>query len=479
MHNSSRGSVTPATIRLSILVISAIGVASCDGGGGGNLAGEGEGCTKSADCEGDLRCIEQVCVSSGDADTDNDADSGAPDEDLSDLMFDSEIIVEVAIELHPADWDFIRTQTRTLSMDLDCPDGPVGSPFVYRSGTVTVNGERYENVGVRKKGFLGSLDDHKPSLKIKFDEFVEGQEHSSLDRLTLNNNKSDAEHVRQCIAYQLFTAAGVPAPRCNFAHVTVNGANLGLFTHLDSIKKRFLSQHFEDNDGNLYEGTISDFREGRTASLEAKTNKDTPDRSDIAALVAALELPDNDLVAALESLIDIDEFLDFWAIEMLTNHIDGYANGRNNFYVYFDPTTGLAHFIPWGADATFTHMSKHGSQLVYANATLARRLYMLPSTRARFLAALEEILDTIWDEEALITEIDRMEALIAPFVEDDPFNTGKNTPEEYIRDFILGKRDEIQAVLDNPPVWTGTDENSCEENPGDGGGRVRYPRFTY
>ncbi|MCP4605384.1 MAG: hypothetical protein GY847_33500, partial [Proteobacteria bacterium] len=194
------------------MTIGTLCMVGCGNGSGSGLAAEGEGCEKTADCEGELRCVDRICVISGDKDTDTDtgadADSGAPDEDLSDLLFDQEKIIEVEIELDPSDWDFIRTQTRDLWMDLDCPDGPVGSPFVYQPGTVTVNGERYENVGVRKKGFLGSLDDNKPSLKIKFDEFVEGQEHSSLDRLTLNNNKSDAEHVRQCIAYQLFTAAG-------------------------------------------------------------------------------------------------------------------------------------------------------------------------------------------------------------------------------------------------------------------------------
>ena len=39
------------------------------------------------------------------------------------------------------------------------------------------------SVGIRKKGFLGSLDEVRPSLKIKFDHFREQEPIPGLDRL--------------------------------------------------------------------------------------------------------------------------------------------------------------------------------------------------------------------------------------------------------------------------------------------------------
>jgi CotH kinase protein len=449
-------------------LIFAFSLAGCGTGdeNAANYAGEGETCNKSADCEGELRCIEQVCAGADDTDTSTeiDADGGLSNEELSAPLFDPDEIIEVEIELASDDWDFIRTQTRDYGKLSDsCSAEPFFSPFVYRSGSVMVNGERLDNVGIRKKGFMGSLDDNKPSLKIKFDEYEEGQILHGLDRLTLNNNKSDPEHVSQCIAYRLFKKAGVPAPRCNFAHVTVNGQNLGLFTHLDSIKKRFIRHHFEDNEGNLYEGTLSDFFEGQETTFEAKTNKETPDRSDIAAVVEALALPDEELEEALASLVDIDEFMNFWAIEMLINHIDGYSNGKNNFYIYFDPTTNLMHFIPWGVDATFTHASKHGSNIVYAHGILARRLYMLPATQGRFIDVFQNILDNVWVEQEILAEIERMEALIAPVAADDYFNTPDNLPTEPIRDFINIKRSEIEPFLANPMIWEEAYNDPCKE----------------
>ena len=87
---------------------------------------------------------------------------------------------------------------------------------------------------------------------------------SGLTRFTLNNAKQDPSYVNQCIGYDLFRAAGVPAPRCNFANVTVNGENLGLYVHVESVKKPYLRQYFASDEGNLYEGTLSDFRDGWT-----------------------------------------------------------------------------------------------------------------------------------------------------------------------------------------------------------------------
>src|SRR5689334_4121915 len=166
-----------------------------------------------------------------------DPDAGGPPPDAgpdpSDAIYDPTRIIEVAIELPEASWDTIRMQNRSsdLLMGADCQAEAFPNPFTYAEATVTVEGQRLERAAVRKKGFLGSLDNDKPSLKIKFDEYVPDQEAFGLSGLTLNNNKQDPAYLRQCIAYQLFTKAGVPAPRCNFAHVTVNGRDMGVYTN--------------------------------------------------------------------------------------------------------------------------------------------------------------------------------------------------------------------------------------------------------
>jgi spore coat protein CotH len=182
-----------------------------------------------------------------------DAGESDPGPDLTEAMFQADHVLDIRIDMQQSDWDELRVQTRSFFdvLGTSCLMSPPPRPFTYFPATVTIDGEEVTQVGVRKKGFFGSLSDTKPSLKIKFSEYLPEQRFSGMKRLTLNNNKSDPSHIKQCIGYQLFAKAGVPAPRCSFANVTVNGTNLGIFTNVESIKKQFLARHFESNGRDL------------------------------------------------------------------------------------------------------------------------------------------------------------------------------------------------------------------------------------
>jgi CotH kinase protein len=436
-----------------VLATVAFTLAGCGSGNNSGFAGDGEACEKTADCEGDLRCIDQLCVSGADADSDADTDADTDtdsdtDAEESEVLFDPNVVVEVGIEMTPADWDEIRTQTRDVSnlFEPGCLSEPFYSPFTYATATVTVNGRVVENVGVRKKGFLGSLDDNRPSLKISFDEYVADQECFSLNRLTLNNNLQDPSQVKQCLGYQLFAQAGLPAPRCNFAHVTVNGQDLGLYSHVESMKKRFLARHFSNNDGLLYEGTFSDFHEDWIATFEQKTNEDVPDGTPLQAVMAALALPDDQAAEALSQVIDLEQFMGHWAMESLLDHGDGHAQNRNNYYVYVNPDDDLMRFMPWGADKVFGN-NKFGDGLTFVDSMLTRKLYRIPVTRDQYVAALSNLLDTIWDEDALLAETDRMATLIQSI---QPAST---YALDEVRTWITARRARLEPVLENPPAF--------------------------
>ncbi len=317
---------------------------------------------------------------------------------------DSLIIVEIT--LPKGDWNTLRYQTREQIVDW-CPDGPFGNPFTYTNADVTINGALVKNVGLRKKGFIGSLNDEKPSLKIKFDKYVDGQEWAGVERLTLQNNNSDPSNVKQCLAYSIFKKMGVPSPRCNLAEVIVNGTSLGIYTNLEPIKKRFLRRHFESDEGNLYEITVADFTLNQVDIIEKKTNEKENDRSDLDAIVDALALPDNVLIDAIDPLIDLDAFYKFWIAELLVHHHDGYTEGENNAYIYFDPLTGKLHFVPWGTDDTFTDQTwKTQKDPVFARTKLSERLFGIEEMRERYFDEIHAALDTIWDVDEFNTQID-------------------------------------------------------------------------
>ena len=138
---------------------------------------------------------------------------------------------------------------------------PFADIYTWFSATVAIDGETHTEVGVRKKGFLGSQSDTKPSLKLRYDKYVDGQSLGGvMERMTLNNSVQDPSMVNTCLAYQglcrrrAAVVRGAASPPSS-----VNGKDLGLYVHVEEIKKPFLARHFDSTVGNLYEGTDQRF----------------------------------------------------------------------------------------------------------------------------------------------------------------------------------------------------------------------------
>lgn len=382
----------------------------------------------------------------------------AGETDPSAAIFDVERVLDVVIDMAPEDWDSLRHQSRSLLAMLGegCQDGPNASPYTYFPATVTVDGQKLEMSAVRKKGFLGSASLSKPSLKISFDEFVSGREFSGVEGLTLNNSKQDPSLLKTCLAFKMFRDAGVPASRCSFAHVTLNGTDMGLYMNVEPITKRFLRRHFADGTGNLYEGQLSDVRPGFSATYEKKTNTSNPDRSDLDALASALTVSDAELEKTLATKLDIDAFLTFWAMEALLATWDGYTGNLNNHFVYDDPTTNQMHYLPWGPDMSFdTNDPFHSAarpQSVSAKGHVARRLYDTPAFRDRYGQRMNELLNSVWKESEIQAEIDRLQKLMTPYLGDDVLAEANAATD--VRNFVAGRRSAILAEISpTPPAW--------------------------
>lgn len=196
------------------------------------------------------------------------AATGAPATGLTDArILDDTRVIDVAIELDAADWEALRNQSRDMGRALR---GDTESPFTWFRGDVTVDGVRVEGVGIRKKGFLGSLDSSTPSLLVDFNRFVDQDPVEGMTRLTLNNNKQDRSLVSQAMAYHVFRRAGLAAPRVGFASVTVNGEDLGLYSNVEPVRRPFLARSFGDGQGTLWEGTICDILPESVARMEVK-----------------------------------------------------------------------------------------------------------------------------------------------------------------------------------------------------------------
>ncbi len=374
-----------------------------------------------------------------------------------DLLFDQSKLLDIQIEIDAAEWASLCGQSRSFAEGLseDRKNAPPAKPFTYFKGNIIINGVRFDSVGLRKKGFLGSLDSVRPSLKVKFNKYVPGGKLAGLNRLTLNNNKQDGMVVSQYLSYKVFEAAGVPSPRCSFAKVSVNGESLGVYSHVESVGTEFLERRYGNSSGNLYEGTLVDFTEDWVNGFETKTKSTSEERTDLSSLAAVLKEESEDILQKLESVFDVDAFLTFWATESLIGFWDGYANNQNNFFVYNDGNQAKFHFIPWGTDSAFTTTSLFGGggpQSVKAKAIIPNRIYRTKPGKKLYLQKLHTVLKETWKEDELLADIDRIEELIKNELHDS--QSGFHSALEKTRKFIRDRRESLmEETKDGPVAW--------------------------
>ena len=370
-------------------------------------------------------------------------------------LFARQHLLRVDITLPEEDWTALRMQTRSMATALSLRPGP--TPFSYFRGDITVNGTKLSSVGIRKKGFIGSLDNVRPSLKIKLNHFDDGTRTlEGMDRLTLNNNRQDRSLASQYLSYHLFHQAGVPAPRCNLAVVTVNGENLGIYSHVEAVRRPFVDRHFGTTAGAVFEGTLTDFFADRLERFDNKGNKkwsQTKGREILRQLCDALETETPETDKQLDELIDVYEFLKFWAVESLIGFWDGYSGNQNNFFVYLREDAKI-RFIPWGVDSAFSNRRfgsrSNGYQSVFAKGLLANRFNRNPAIREMYQLVLEVVLDEAWDEETLYAELDQVALLANDHLH--PRQQGLREGLDEVRRFIGNRRAEIEQETQDGAV---------------------------
>ena len=109
-------------------------------------------------------------------------------------LFQPKKLLEIQIKLSPSDWEKLRKESDRRNAGFGRLFGgglSTETRFNLYKADITIDGTTIKNVGIRTKGFIGSLNPERPSFKVKFDEYVDQSPIEVLDRLTLNNNVQD------------------------------------------------------------------------------------------------------------------------------------------------------------------------------------------------------------------------------------------------------------------------------------------------
>lgn len=248
-------------------------------------------------------------------------------------LFDSPRLRTFKITIAPDQYEVLKNNSRK-----------------YVRATVAEGGVSYSNVAVRLKG-MGSFRPlhEKPSLAVKFDEYVAGQKFCGLSKIMLNNSAQDGSYLAELVSLGLYRDAGLPASRVTHGFVELNGKNLGLYVIIEAVNKDFLRRHFGNTSGNMYEAYLQDIDQ----NLDQDNGVDIKQMDRKAFVATCLIADPAERWRRLQRSFDVDGFITHTVLEMFTSHTDGYAIARNNYRLYHDPTTGRIVFITLGIDWGF------------------------------------------------------------------------------------------------------------------------------
>jgi spore coat protein H len=283
------------------------------------------------------------------------------------------------------------------------------APYSFVPAQVEEGGKAYPNVGLHLKGARTFQPlDKKPSLTVKFNEYMPRQTFHGLRKVLLNNALEEKTFIQERLGQDLFRAMGTPAPRVNYARVELNGRDLGLYVLVEGIAKDFLERNFGDSKGNLYEGVEAD--------VDGDLEQDFGKRSrfeDLRPFIGAIRERDRSRrFQAMERFLNVDQFISYVALETMINAWDGYSLRCNNYRIYCDHANGRTTFIPHGLDNFFVEADAPLFPKMKGIASAA--LLDTPEGHRRYVQRLNEIYSTLLTKEALRRRIAELAAKTKP-----------------------------------------------------------------
>ncbi len=319
-------------------------------------------------------------------------------------------------------------------------------PKDWVMGEFEYAGKTWAEVGVRLKGNHSFRPlSEKASFKVKFNKFHSERRFLGLEALTLNSMVVDRSMVREWIAYRVFRALGVAAPRAGYAQVWVNDELYGLYLDLEPYDDPFLRRVYADATGNLYESDKSADLDSSIEAWDQDEGKDTS-RDDLAFFSALALEPGTAVFYGDQALVDLPEFFAFVTGETIVGHFDGHIGGHN-FSIYHEPTLDLWTYQPWSLDqALIRHVTpyEHEGYLAYKCLHEEECLVDYVTQAQQLLGALREL--------DLQADVDRVIELTDEAMRADPRRPYTEAQVESSRtrslDYILSRADELEPQLD-------------------------------
>ncbi len=341
------------------------------------------------------------------------------------------------------------TQEGTFPISLRGPQGKrnglaaaFGLEFKQVHAAMEIQGISFDDIGIRYKGngtFMDARGSIKRSLKAEFNQFVKGRKLAGLAKLNFHNNVADPSAMNEALSYQLYRAAGVPAPRTGYARVYVtvpakyDRKYFGLYALVENVDVHFARDRFGNDKGALFKpvtpslfADLGDEWPDYQQVYDPKTELDSGQQRrviEFAALVTHAD--DGEFAARIADYLDLDQFARYMAVTVYLSTMDGILLTGQNYYLYLHPRTGRFQFIPWDLDHSFGQIFGEPWQL--ANLSIDKpwagpnrfleRVFKVEAFQKAYRARLEEFSRTIFKPDRFHRQVDEIAAAIRPAIE--------------------------------------------------------------
>ncbi len=213
--------------------------------------------------------------------------------------------------------------------------------------------------------------------------------------------------IREKLAFDLFDAAGVMAPKARFVHLILNGEELGLYTEVEEVDESFLELNGRDKNGSLYEATggtlhTAPNRQAYETLYTKKTNT-AKGHDDLITFITVINNTKNaDFAHAIADVLDIDSYLSQQAV---MNWLCCWDSVHVNYYLAHHHDLDRWELFPWDqdqalgnngytislrTDVPLDHGTLYSPRSGYSNQLLTRMLDV-PLFRWKYVEKLEAL----------------------------------------------------------------------------------------
>jgi len=344
-------------------------------------------------------------------------------------------------------------------------------------GSAQINGQSFENVGVRYRASRSFTPGQKrQGLFIKLNHINPDQHLERHQELVLSDALRDPSMVREVLSFEI-ARKYMPAPAANFASVYINGDFYGLLVNIESVGDALLEKYFANTNGPLYFAKSYDpyleYPAGCKQNVHGSLEHDRENCYDLnfEDLAQAGYGPLMELTKLLEeganrveSVLDVDQVLWMLAFNNVLVNLNSYS-GRysQNYYLYRD-AKGHFHPIIWDLNLAFgSYKNIDGGsdlrlkQLQELSPTLhmdspskplISQLLADPLNRKIYLAHMRDILFDFFVSGEFEKRAKALQAMIKPLVEKDSNLYYEMEQFETSLTTTIGKRSKIPGLLE-------------------------------